>query len=195
MNKNALLIFTKNAVLGKVKTRLAATVGKQKALEVYKQLIQHTHNAATNIDVHKIIFYADEIVHNDVWNSDYEKQSQQGFELGERMLNAFDYAFSNGFFNVAIIGTDCPELTEEILNEAFTNLKSFDVVIGAAEDGGYYLLGMKKLHAYLFENIKWSTGEVCEKTIAHCKKDQLSYYMLPMLHDVDEEKDLKYLHA
>lgn len=195
MTQNVLLIFTKNAVYGKVKTRLAATVGNDKAFEIYKDLTQHTYAVTKQLACDKIVFYSDEIDVDDKWKSNYQKQLQQGNNLGERMANAFDYVFKKKYSKVVIIGSDCPELTGQILNDAFKQLEKYDVVIGPAADGGYYLLGIKKLHLQLFENISWSTGEVSDETIKRCYENNFSYFLLPTLHDVDEEKDLKYMKA
>ena len=193
MMRQALIIFQKDIVYGKVKTRLAATVGNNKALEVYTQLIQHTYAITHQLKANKIVFYSDVINENDVWQNGYLKQLQQGNDLGNKMMNAFHYAFQNNFSKAIIIGTDCPELTEKIISKAFNMLDEYDVVIGPCADGGYYLLGMKVMHEQLFTAIEWSTNKVLQTTIERCKANHLSYFLLKELHDVDEEKDLKYM--
>lgn len=193
MMNNALLIFVKNLIYGQVKTRLAAAVGNDKALNIYQQLLQHTNNICKNIHANKIVFYSD-FIEEDIWKTkEFKKKIQQGNDLGERMKNAFIKAFESGFEKVIIVGTDCPQINESILENAFAKLDSFDVVLGPANDGGYYLLGMKKLQPFLFENIKWSTGSVLKETISRCEKNDLSYFLLPELIDIDEEKDLVHL--
>lgn len=191
--QNALIIFTKNAEYGKVKTRLAATAGDDKAFEVYHQLIDHTHLITQHFPCNKIVYYADFIEQNDIWNNDYAKAKQKGIDLGERMCHAFNDVFQQRYFSVIIIGTDCPMLTAEIIDDAFEHLKNKDIVIGAAADGGYYLIGMKTLHTELFKNIKWSTANVFNETVSIIKTLNLNYFVLPCLHDVDEEKDLQYM--
>jgi len=191
--KQALIIFQKNPVYAKVKTRLAATIGNDKALAIYRQLIQHTHFITQQLKADKIIFYSDVIDEDDNWNSEYLKQLQKGNDLGERMMNAFNYVFQNHFSNAIIIGTDCAELNEQIIAHAFEKLNEYDVIIGPAADGGYYLLAMKTMYHQLFTNIEWSTNEVLQSTIERCKQNHLSYFLLEELHDVDEEKDLQYL--
>ncbi len=191
--KQALIIFVKNKIAGKVKTRLAATIGEQAALHIYQQLLAHTHSAVENLKVDKFVFYADHL-EEDIWTgADFKKQMQQGSDLGERMKNAFNNLFENGYEKALIIGTDCPGIEEEIIENAFAQLDNFDVIIGPAKDGGYYLLGMKKLLSFLFQNIKWSTRSVLKDTIAICKQHKLSYFLLPQLADIDVEKDLIYL--
>ena len=190
--KQALLIFVKNAVKGKVKTRLAATVGDEIALNVYENLLKHTENCTHLILVHKIVCYADFIADDDVFsNDDYEKQIQKGNDLGERMQNSIDQAFKNGYEQIVIIGSDCFELTHKIIEHAYTQLTKNDVVIGPALDGGYYLLGMKKIHKSLFQNIKWSTNQVLNQTLKICLKIGLKVIQLQKLSDIDTEDDLK----
>lgn len=191
MNKQALLIFTKNPEAGKVKTRLAATVGNEAALAIYNQLLQHTVSETENLPVDKFVFYADYILHEDVWiNNGYYKEVQYGNDLGERMCSAFDFAFQKGYEQVVIIGTDCPEISSATIINAFASLERNDVVIGPAEDGGYYLLGMKQLHSGLFEQIQWSTPTVLANTISKIKRLHLTHHLLPVMKDIDEEQDL-----
>jgi len=143
--KPAILIFAKNLIYGQVKTRLAATVGNDVALSVYKHLLQYTAHITHQLPVDKIVFYSNEIEKKDTWNDEvYNKQLQSGNDLGERIHKAFTFAFLEGNTQVAIIGTDCLELTSTIIINAFTQLKNHDVVIGPAKDGGYYLLAIKK---------------------------------------------------
>ncbi len=190
--KEALLIFAKNAEAGKVKTRLAATMGDETALAIYNQLLLHTASQTQALRVDKFLFYSNYIDDGDVWNRNcYHKEVQQGNDLGERMKNAFTFLFPKGYDKAVIIGTDCPGLSEEIISNAFDHLNSHDVVIGPAEDGGYYLLGMTQPYTTLFENIRWSTDTVLEKTIGKCESLHLSYQLLPLLNDIDEEKDLE----
>jgi hypothetical protein len=191
MTKNALIIFVKNPVEGQVKTRLAKTIGNSAAVDVYKQLLQHTLAITKNLGVDKFVFYGDYINDNDLWlNNIYQKQQQQGLDLGERIKNAFDIVFNLGYDKAIIIGSDCYELTTQILEEAFDELLINDAVIGPCNDGGYYLVGMKELIPELFDNILWSTEEVLPKTVTMLKDLQLQFEMLPMLNDVDDEASL-----
>jgi|CXWL01.1.fsa_nt_gi rSAM/selenodomain-associated transferase 1 len=189
--KQALIIFAKNLIYGQVKTRLAATIGNDMALTVYRHLLQHTVSVTNYLPVEKIVFYSNTIEEQDLWDNEvYKKQVQFGNDLGERMQYAFDYAFERGNKEVAIIGTDCLDLTSAIIMNAFAWLKNYDVVIGPASDGGYYLLAMKQMHQQLFKNIAWSTVEVLKQTLAICNQQNLSVYQLPVLSDIDNENDL-----
>ncbi len=190
--KKTLLIFTKNVLYGQVKTRLAATVGNKKALAVYQQLLGYTAAITNDLSVEKIVFYSTYLDNKDVFNNnDYGKKVQFGNDLGERMQDAFNYAFEQGSTDVVIIGSDCFEITADIISNAFNCLKNHEVVIGPAMDGGYYLLAMKKLHAKLFKQINWSTNEVLATTCSICKAHNLSVYLLPELSDIDTAEDLK----
>jgi uncharacterized protein len=190
--KRALLIFTRHPEAGKVKTRLAATIGNDAALSIYTQLVKHTVSITKDLPVDKFVFYADEVMPEDLWHTaHYCKDIQKGNDLGERMKDGFDNIFRKGYDMAVIIGTDCPGLSAPALMNAFDSLNSYDVVIGPATDGGYYLLGMKQPCHPLFEDIHWSTGSVLEETLKRCSALHLKYTLLPVLQDIDEEKDLK----
>lgn len=195
-HQNALIIFVKNLVYGKVKTRLAAKVGYDKAFEIYKMLVTHTFDITNSLSCDKYIFYSDFIEKKDIWSRhNYIKILQEGNSLGERMQNAFSSLLESRIFNeeknynVVIIGSDCAELTSLIIEKAFEALTKVDVVIGPAGDGGYYLLGLKKMDENLFRNIQWSTSSVLSETLAICAAKGLSFYILPLLNDIDEEED------
>lgn len=191
MTKELLLIFVKKPEAGKVKTRLAATVGKQKALEIYQRLLQHTHDITQPLQCNKAVYYAPEIQRGDLWEeAKFQKAQQTAGDLGEKMLQAFKAGFANNHQRICIIGSDCYQLTTAIIERAFDLLNHHDVVLGPSKDGGYYLLGMTQLHEMLFHEKQWSTSSVCNSTISDIKKANLSYALLPELIDVDQEEDL-----
>lgn len=191
MKKNLLLIFVKKPEVGKVKTRLAATVGDEKALQIYLQLLERTREVTQPLSCNKTVYYTPQIVENDIFDQKYyQKALQSEGDLGKRMEEAFATAFSQGYHKVCIIGSDCYELDTHILEEAFAILDKEDVVIGPAKDGGYYLLGMKKMHAQLLHSKRWSTSSVLADTLENLKENYLSFTLLPELTDVDEEQDL-----
>ncbi|MDQ3291583.1 MAG: TIGR04282 family arsenosugar biosynthesis glycosyltransferase, partial [Bacteroidota bacterium] len=165
MIRKLLLIFVKNEIPGKVKSRLAATIGEEKALQVYQVLLKRTYEITLTLPFTKAVYYSD-FVQEDFWSPPfYENYVQAGQDLGERMQNAFEKAFEAGYEQVCIIGSDCYELTEEIILQAFDKLDRNDVVIGPAQDGGYYLLGMKALHESFFMGKSWSTDSVLPDTL------------------------------
>lgn len=192
MRKQALLIFAKNPEAGNVKTRLAATMGNSAALAIYNQLLLHTAAVTVYLPVDKFVFFSPFIPEEDVWDGRfYFKERQHGNDLGERMSNAFAITFDKGYDELVIIGSDCLELNAGIIMNAFAYLNQHDVVIGPAADGGYYLLGMKQMHKGLFENMEWSTATVLADTIIKSDSLGLKHYLLPVLKDIDEEKDLE----
>lgn len=196
MNDNCLLIFVKNPEKGKVKTRLAAGIGDEKALEIYKELLSHTCNISSKTNAKKIVFYSEFIDQNDLWNNSiFDKQLQSGLDLGEKMKNAFQYAFGLGFKNVSIIGSDCFDISTEIIEKSFSNLTLKDAAIGPAEDGGYYLIGLnskqKNKISSLFKDINWSTSSVFKETIKLINQNSWNYDLLPLLNDIDDETDLQ----
>ncbi len=191
MTKQALIIFVRKPEKGKVKTRLAASLGDEAALFIYQKLLQHTLEITEAVDADKVVFYAGEIEEDDRWQQEkYSKQKQADGDLGRRMNDAFDTVFKMGYNKVCIVGSDCYELTSEIITNAFRALEENDIVIGPAHDGGYYLLGMKLLHSSLFENKAWSTSSVLTDTFQTAQQIGVTLMQLPTLRDVDEAADV-----
>lgn len=190
-NKQALIVMVKNPVKGQVKTRLAATTGDDKALEIYHHLLQHTAETALKVDVVRYVFYSNVIERNDRFpNEQFKKYVQCGGDLGERMEYGFSIPFKNEYKQVVMIGADCPSITPEIIQEAFNSLETSDFVIGPAKDGGYYLLGMRKWERWMFHNQPWSTPELLESTRAAIAAHQATAVELATLTDIDTEADL-----
>jgi rSAM/selenodomain-associated transferase 1 len=184
--ENALIIFVRNPELGKVKTRLAADVGNENALFIYKKLLQHTCEITQQTEAHKFIFYADEIIADDIWQQkNYFKQLQEDNDLGMRMQSAFQNIYKRKYKKVCIIGSDCYELTSKIIDKALLELDNYDLVIGPAHDGGYYLLAMNSLLKEVFTNIEWSTEKVLQQTIEIIQQKKYSYKLLETLNDID----------
>jgi rSAM/selenodomain-associated transferase 1 len=189
MSKTLLIVFVKNIILGKVKTRLAKTVGDKKAFEVYKQLVDITEECSLKVKSDKHIYFSDVVI-SSKWNSEL-KFVQQGKNLGERMFNAFNYGFSNGYEKVILIGSDLPEISPSVINKGFSELEKKDVVFGPAEDGGYYLVGMKKPQKFIFENKPWSKPELLNLTLVELGKQDVSFSLLQTLNDIDTFEDFK----
>lgn len=190
MNKNLLLIFTRNPEWGQCKTRLAADIGNDAALAIYKELITHTVNVTKNLSVTKQVYYSNEIIEIDSWDvSVFQKKKQKGSDLGARMQHAFQEGFQAGFKNIVIIGSDLYDITSKDITNAFEALENNSFVIGPAQDGGYYLLGMKKLHSKIFINKPWGSATVLEETLKDIGSEK--YLLLPERNDVDYFEDLK----
>lgn len=193
-SKKALIIFTKNPELGKVKTRLAKTIGDENALEVYKFLINHTISITEELQVDKYVYYSENILENDNWKSDkFRKKLQKGSDLGERMKNALSEIFKMGYEMAIIIGSDMFDMEEQDLTTAFGALQSHDYIIGPAVDGGYYLLGMKEPTPELFEDKKWSTDTVLQDTLNNLRYK--NHLVLKERNDIDYYADIKDIDA
>lgn len=196
MNNSAVAVFAKNPVAGKVKTRLARTVGEQKALGIYTFMLKNILDETEKSEADKYIFYDEDPISPffGQYKQQYDFVVQKGDDLGRRMINCFDRLFLT-YSQIIIIGSDIPGINKDILQIAFEGLKEHKISVGPTADGGYYLIGFSKeafKHDF-FKNIKWSTYEVFEKTINKIKKVWYNPLVLPMLHDVDMEADLKYL--
>ena len=190
MNKNLILVFVRNPELGKVKTRLAKTIGDKDALKIYTILLQHTESVLHKVSSDKVVYYSEEIQSNDLWdNALYQKKLQKGADLGARMQNAFETAFKDTYEKVVIVGSDLFDLNPNHIKEAFTALENHEVVLGPSLDGGYYLLGMKKMHPPVFKNKQWGTDSVLESTLKNLNQQNVK--LLEALNDIDTFEDLK----
>lgn len=183
-----LLIFVKNPMPGTVKTRIAYTVGNERAVAVYRHLLAYTQQITRMLPWKRVVYYGDFINTTDGW-SEYQKFQQTGADLGERMLNAFAEQFAAGAKRVVIIGSDCLQIKPDHLKQAFRALDTADVVLGPATDGGYYLLGMKQLHPFLFQDKLWSQPTLLTQTLNNLNQNNLSCTLLEELTDIDEWDD------
>ena len=191
MSKNLLIVFTRNPELGKVKTRLAKTVGNAIALKIYTFLLERTRDIAVQVSADKAIYYSVKVRENDIWDANiFQKHQQVGEDLGIRMLHAFKNGFKAGYEKVMIIGSDLYDLTAETIENAFIALKDNEVVIGPAEDGGYYLLGMNSLEEKVFKNKNWGTETVRKNTLEELKDKKV--FLLGELNDVDVFEDIEH---
>ena len=190
MRENALIVFQKNAIPGKVKTRLAVGVGDQQAMKIYHWLTSKTFQSLSQVAVDAFVFYSDFIPNETNEESKGgQQQVQVGTNLGDRMRNAFELVFAKGYRKVVIIGTDCPEISPEILNEAFDRLETVNLVLGPAKDGGYYLLGTNQNFPRLFDDIPWSTDQVLDLTKKKAEGLHISITCLETLSDIDTLED------
>ena len=192
-----LLVFAREPVLGRVKTRLAAGIGAEAALAVYRELLTLTVTAVAAAQIPATVWLAetpappaDPALPRPEWPDLPWRVQPTADSLGARMSHAFAEAFAAGPSRVVIIGTDCPELSAELLHRAFDELTTHDLVLGPAHDGGYYLLGMNKLQPALFDNKSWSTATVLADTLADAARLNLRVAQLPTLHDIDSVEDL-----
>jgi rSAM/selenodomain-associated transferase 1 len=183
------MIFTKNPELGKVKSRLAAQIGKVAALEVYNFMLERCRDMSVGRNADKQVWYTERIEKDDIWDNDlYDKQLQEGSDLGARMSNAFNKSFQEGYDKVLIVGSDIPDLTARDIDKAFGLLDRYDAVVGPAIDGGYYLLGLRAHMPQLFVNKNWGTPSVLADTLADLF--DVKYALLEQKTDIDYLEDL-----
>lgn len=189
MNKNLVIVFVKNIELGKVKTRLAKTIGNQAAFEVYTELVSVTEEATKQLTADKRIYFSKSVVEHQ-WPKE-EKHVQEGLDLGERMKNAFKKGFEDGYSHIVLIGSDLPDITAQDINQGLDNLKQSDVVFGPAEDGGYYLVGLSKMNNAIFNNKPWSQPNLLKETLSELEKTNNTTSILKTLNDIDTFEDLE----
>lgn len=192
-SRNSLLIiFIKNPQAGKVKKRLAAGTGHHVALQVYRKLLFNTQIICDDVAVQKAVCYSDFVDEHDHWPAEnYLKFQQQGEELGERMKNAFKQAFAWGYEKVVLIGGDIVELNAAVIREAFRKLDENEVVMGPAKDGGYYLIGMKKLYDALFSDMHWGESVVYRESLLVLEENGIHFAELQQLADLDSFEDFQ----
>ena len=188
--KTVLLIFAKSPILGKVKNRLSKNIGLESSLHIYKKLLEHTASVAQKSRIKTVLFQNElnpelKAIFKNV--ADY--QLQEGKNLGEKMENAFRWAFSLKYKNVILIGSDLWSLDRDTLIEAKKALEHNDIVIGPCYDGGYYLIGMKNFNNKIFKNISWSKKQVFKQTLSKVLEN--SVYYLEIKNDIDNKESLK----
>ncbi|NEP81957.1 MAG: glycosyltransferase [Okeania sp. SIO3B3] len=197
MEHQQLIIFTRYPEPGKTKTRLIPALGAEGAANLQGQMTETTVKKANKLFDLMSLSVEVRFVGGDLqlmknWlGSDLKYQEQGMGDLGERMARAFQSAFNQGMKSAIIIGIDCPSLTPEIILQAFTKLTQSDVIIGPATDGGYYLIGLRKITPELFQGINWGTSEVLSKTVAIAQSLKLIIDYLPKLSDIDRPEDLE----
>jgi rSAM/selenodomain-associated transferase 1 len=189
MKTNALILFARRPELGKVKTRLAAGIGEERALEFYKKLLAHTRDIARATETADAKVFLTDASNDEFWTA-FDVFQQPPGDLGQRMQSAFETVFEQGYEKAVIISSDCPDLTAAEIEKAFYLLSTVDVVMGPATDGGYYLLGMNTVQKSLFSEIHWSTGVVAAETMAIAEKAGLQLQQLSAHSDIDTMEDL-----
>ena len=198
LNDRCLLFFVKNPERGKVKSRLAAVIGNDSAVSVYKNIVDRMLSTLKEGTFPLYICFSPKNAQKPVKNwlgREYRYIPQNGKDLGERMRNGFTEAFEMGFKKVVLIGSDIPDLALEFIEEAFITLNKSDAVIGPAFDGGYYLIGFKDktFSPQVFEGIAWGTQNVFDETVKKLKRFRRAVHTLPYQRDIDTAEDLNYL--
>lgn len=189
-----ILVFAKYPEAGRCKTRLAAGIGAAAALEVYRALLAHTLDVVRACPFTTVLCVDPPERARDAadWAPGMHAYIPQASgDLGKRMQAAVNQRFDAGAKKLILLGCDCPQISKEAVISSMTELDGNDAVLGPSEDGGYYLLGLKGRHPFLFEDIPWSTGEVLEKTLNILKFHTLSYLLRDTFLDVDTLDDYR----
>lgn len=191
--KKALIVFLKPPVKGRVKTRLARSVGEQQALAVYRALVQLTLKAADESGAEVFAYMSESGDPGFAMPAGFRLRVQRGETLGLRMENAFKEVFEEGFGKVLIIGSDCPQMSPAVLWQAYRYLDAAPVVVGPATDGGYFLLGMTAFVPGIFDLARWSHAQVLDETLAILQRKRVGYALMSELSDLDDAQDLRRL--
>lgn len=192
----ALLVFARYPEPGRAKTRLIPALGAVGAIALYRQLAEATLHQARGLARHHpatitVWFTGAEAPAMAAWlGEDLTYCSQPPGDLGARLGTAFQTALAQGHPQAIALGTDCPWLNTQLLEQACQALGSHDLVLGPATDGGYYLIAMAQYYPPLFQNVPWSTEHVLSQTVAIAQSLGLSIAYLPTLTDIDTPEDL-----
>ncbi len=191
--KESLIIFTRYPQAGKTKTRLIPALGEEGAAQLQKKLTEYTLKEADQLTVDIRVYFSDgneNLMANWLGNS-YQYYRQSNGDLGDRLIAALEESFTEEIEKIVIIGIDCPDLNADLIQQAFQALSTQDLVLGKAEDGGYYLIGLRGFYPELFQDIDWGTHLVLEQTVASAEAIGLTMSYLPMLNDIDTPEDLE----
>lgn len=188
---SCVVVFGREPVPGRVKSRLAADVGQDVAAAVYRELLGHTLRVAASIDADLMLALAAPPARG--WRPEraVAVEVQIAGDLGARLANAFTRRFAEGYRRVVVVGSDCPELAPHHLEGALAGLARHPVVLGPACDGGYWLVGVRAPALDVFTDIPWSTPGVLDATRARLRALGVSWLELECLHDVDTGTDLR----
>jgi len=186
-----LVIFVKAPAPGRVKTRLAQSIGEEEACAAYRELVERLLANLSELRDVELRFAPDEASGElGPWLQEKWELAPQGTgDLGERLARAFREKFDEGISRVVVIGSDCPYVTTEDIETGWRALEAHDVVLGPALDGGYWLIGMRSMHEVLFREVPWSGPAVLGTTLARAGEAGLSVALLRKLSDVDDAVD------
>ncbi len=201
--KDKIIIFTRYPQPGTTKTRLIPLIGKDGAVLIHRKMALKTvstcqrYSSSSRVTIEIHYEGCEEQLMKQWLGNSFPYKKQAGGNLGNRMTHAFNDAFQKGSQRVIIIGTDCPELMTDHLKAAFDSLNDNLLVFGPAFDGGYYLIGLRN-DAYniaipkLFRNIEWGSSTVLDTTVKNVRFLDISFNLLPFLHDVDRPEDISF---
>ena len=191
-----LIIYSRYPEPGKTKTRMIPALGEDGAAELQRKMTEHTVNTARKVKCDRNLIIevhftgGNQQLMSEWLGEDLKYIPQVSGDLGKKMNSSFQRAFELDNRRVVTIGIDCPDLDRQILNNAFNSLQKQELVIGVAQDGGYYLIGLTKIVPQLFQNINWGTEQVLAQTKAIAQKLNINTCYLTTLSDIDRPEDL-----
>jgi len=194
------ILFARSPALGRVKTRLESHLTPEQACRLHCAMTSDVAGMLAQAlpNAQKWIFFSDALLRTPASNGlklpvEFSVGLQEGADLGERLGDAFTRALSSGARRVVIFGSDSPTLPPAVAAQAFEALADRDLVLGPTEDGGYYLIGCRRFHPALFENVVWSSPRAFEQTRANAERLGYTAQVLEPWFDVDEWQDLERL--
>ncbi len=197
VNAKAVLVFAKPPRPGHVKTRLRGLLTAQEAAEVHLACVKDTATMVASVGGYRKWLLvagrfdaAQKLAQQAALSSRWRLGVQAGRDLGARLEFAFGSHFLAGVRKVIVVGTDTPWMGPQRIVRAFQLLDATDVVIGPTEDGGYYLVGARRLVPEMFRRIRWGTKDVYEETVVALRKAKASYRLLRRDFDLDRPEDL-----
>ena len=190
--KNAIIIMAKVPRAGNVKTRLQPHLSSAECVLLSEAFLEDAINKAQSRPNNLIIAFSpnSERDYFAKFENNFTLVAQKGENLGEKMFNAFQFAFEQNSDAVVMIGTDSPNFPAEFIDRAFESLQNFDAVLGETEDGGFYLIGLRTLRSEIFADVEWSSAKTFVQTAGNIKKIGLRICYLPLWYDVDFPADL-----
>jgi len=196
--RSRIIVFAREPLLGQVKSRLASEIGEQEALAVYQAMLLRLGELLVGAEIAEWDLWVTSNISHEKFLSICNRKNiylQNGQDLGVKMDCAIRQTLMDkNVENAILIGSDCPSLTKDYLEQALLALDSgSDVVLGPAEDGGYVLVGMRRPIAAVFKGIPWGSAEVMQRTLQALRANDLSYRLLDTLWDVDRPEDLSRL--
>jgi rSAM/selenodomain-associated transferase 1 len=192
MNK-ALAVFAKAPIPGYAKTRLAASIGDEAAASLYEKILSRflcrISDARLAADRYLYVARPGDMEWFEEYRGDWKLRTQTHGNLGKRLRSVFGRLFGLGYEQVVIVGTDAPDLSPELVMQAFARLERFRLVLGPAHDGGYYLVGLNAQEDDIFRSINWGTASVLSQTLTCAIGLGLNHCLLPPLADIDTLQD------
>lgn len=189
-----LMIFAKAPDPGSVKTRLQPILTPEERARLQEAFLLDTLALTDSLPVRRVLAAAPSVGHPFFVHCSQARSiplvRQEGESLGDRMRNAFEWGFRQGFQRVVLIGCDAPTLPADFIREAFEDLRHVSVVIGPSRDGGYYLIGARPPLADLFSGVRWGSDQVMLETLKKINAEKMECALLPFWYDIDRPADL-----